>query len=81
MEEEVVVAREGDVMLFDFHWRVFNKLAPRFLRALRPISLRRRGERVVIELGREEGEELRAWLLINTGKGFYITELESLEYS
>jgi len=79
MEEEVLIVREGWRMLFDFHKSVFERVVAQHLGALEPASVKERGERVVVELDAERGEELRAWLLLNLGKGFFITELESLE--
>lgn len=79
MEEEVLIVREGWRMLFDFHKSVFERVVARHLGALEPASVKERGERVVVELDAERGEEFRAWLLLNLGKGFFITELESLE--
>jgi len=79
MEEEVLIVREGGKILFDFHKTVFARVAARYLESLNPITVRERGERIVLELEAEKGEELRAWLLLNLGKGFFITELESLE--
>lgn len=79
MEEEVLIVREGGRILFDFHKAVFARVAARHLDSLNPITVRERGERIVLELEAEKGEELRAWLLLNLGKGFFITELESLE--
>lgn len=79
MEEEVLIVREGGRILFDFHKTVFARVAARYLDSLNPITVRERGERIVLELEAEKGEELRAWLLLNLGKGFFITELESLE--
>jgi len=79
MEEEVLIVREGGKILFDFHKTVFARVAARYLESLSPITVRERGERIVLELEAEKGEELRAWLLLNLGKGFFITELESLE--
>lgn len=79
MEEEVLVVREGGTMTFNFHKSVFARVVGRHLRSLRPLSMETRGERVVLRLSQEEGEELRAWLLLNLNKGFFITELECLE--
>lgn len=79
MEEEVLIVRKGGRILFDFHKTVFARVAARYLESLNPITVRERGERIVLELEAEKGEELRAWLLLNLGKGFFITELESLE--
>jgi len=79
MEEEVLIVRDGVRMLFDFHKKIFEKVVAREISALKPISVEERGDRVVVELDIEKGEELRAWLLLNLGKGFFITELESLD--
>lgn len=79
MEEEVLVVREKGVMIFNFHRSVFAKVVGKHLRNLKPVSIEVRGERVVLKLSQEEGEELRAWLLLNLNKGFFITELECLE--
>lgn len=79
MEEEVLIVREGWRIVFDFHKSVFARVAARYLESLNPISVKERGERIILELEAEKGEELRAWLLLNLGKGFFITELESFE--
>lgn len=79
MEEEVLVIREGSAIIFNFHSCIFNKVAARHLKSLSPISVEEKGDRVILKLRAEEGEELRAWLLLNLGKGFFLTELESLE--
>lgn len=79
MEEEVLIVRESGVMTFNFHKTIFNRIVRKHLGSLRPISIEVRGERVVLKLCQEEGEELRAWLLLNLDKGFFITELETLE--
>ncbi len=79
MEEEVLIVRESGRWTFDFHRSVFARVVGRNIRNLHPISMSSRGERVVVTLSEEEGEELRAWLLLNLHKGFFITELECLE--
>jgi len=79
MEEEVLIVRDCGRMLFDFHKSIFEKVVARYIGALEPVSIEERGDRVVVELDAEKGEELRAWLLLNLGKGFFITELESLD--
>ena len=79
MEEEVLVVREKSVIIFDVHKRLYNELLKGVLSKLKPLAVREEGERVVVELRDDEGEELRAWLLLNLDKGFFITELESLD--
>lgn len=79
MEEEVLIVREGGRVLFDFPKAVFARLVARRISSLNPISVREREGRVLLEVDRERGEELRAWLLLNLDKGFFITELESME--
>ncbi|MCS7104730.1 MAG: hypothetical protein NZ954_04110 [Thermofilaceae archaeon] len=81
MEEEVLILREGSTIVFNFHSRIFNKVAAPHLKFLSPISIEEKGDRVILKLRAEEGEELRAWLLLNLGKGFFLTELEGLELS
>ncbi|MEM1522134.1 MAG: hypothetical protein QXU69_03865 [Thermofilaceae archaeon] len=79
MEEEVLVVRERGSITFNFHRMVFARVVGKHLRNLKPLLMEIRGERVVLKLNQEEGEELRAWLLLNLNKGFFITELECLE--
>lgn len=79
MEEEVLVVKEGAVMSFNFHRSLYERLVKPLLSILQPRCVEERGERVVLRLEGERGEEFKAWLLINLDKGFYITELESIE--
>lgn len=79
MEEEVLVVREGSVWAFNFHRAVFAKLVRKHLRRLKPLAIEERGDRILLKLEQEKGEELRAWLILNSDKGFFLTELECLE--
>ena len=79
MEEEVLIIREGSVWTFNFHKSVFLRVVGKHLGKLHPLSVDSQGERVVLRLNPDEGEELRAWLFLNLNKGFFITELECLD--
>lgn len=79
MEEEILVLRERGFLLFNMHRSFYEKMVKRVIGTLNPLLVEEKGDRIVVKFGSEEGEEFRAWLLLNLNKGFYITELDSLE--
>ena len=79
MEEEVLVVKQGCEISFNFHESLYERLIEPLVGMLDPLEVERIGDRVLVKLTESRGEELKAWLLINLDKGFYITELESVE--
>lgn len=79
MEEEILVLRERGFLIFNMHRNFYEKAVKKVIGALSPLLVEGRGDRVIVKFRSEEGEEFRAWLLLNLDKGFYITELDSLE--
>lgn len=79
MEEEILVLRERGFLIFNMHRNFYEKTVKRVIGALNPLLIEGRGDRVLVKFSSEEGEEFRAWLLLNLDKGFYLTELDSLE--
>ncbi|RLF04343.1 MAG: hypothetical protein DRK00_06915, partial [Thermoprotei archaeon] len=63
MEEEVLVVREGALMSFNFHRSLYERLVKPLLSMLHPQCVEERGERVILKLEGERGEEFKAWLL------------------